>query len=515
MELLDARIMSQMRFIVDIGIKTSLAAAIVFGLFGLCTIAPIVLLIQNHTDDIFSIFLALPSVILTDMQYACAEQISQLEAMFDDPSTFARLTGDISLSQFLRRPPSSEPGGETGKPAGERSGDMQQEYDIMGAGMDKPLMTLRDAPAPLGALASTAQAADGLSSPSAGGKPHPHHLAGDSAGGSGGSPTLARPSLYARTRSLWGVTGETPAPPGASTALGAQAGSAATRAGSLAEFGRSGTLRSLTGSPAGFAASASSTPDSGVAVGAGSTAGAGASPRLPTPPLSTMGSFVHLAHKTMSTLRAGSEKSLQFASSSSVTMTRRHLHHSFCRLQIKLLLRFIWPLLAILVFYGSVYLLASSQLGTIDLISDTARRLGCARMNILMPNYALRALFAEGAAPGLSTALPEGGIPLPPLPEDLADPDGATLLMLATAGWPGSSPAWSSGACSLQALSELTDATTAAVALQLQSLDDLVYGIFQPRPGQLMTPALTSMEPGLTGLFFKSACGLSSGETLE
>ena len=140
-----------------------------------------------------------------------------------------------------------------------------------------------------------------------------------------------------------------------------------------------------------------------------------------------------------------------------------------------------------------------------DLISDIVRKFGELRVSVLAPNLAIRMLYAEGDSLRLKTMLPPSGIDLPEISADLGDQ--LVMLMLSEgASWPGSSPSWTGGACSEEALLMLQASTSDAMRAITAQLDITAYGQVFPVDGELPTPPCTLMLPSLARPLFTDAC---------
>ena len=178
-----------------------------------------------------------------------------------------------------------------------------------------------------------------------------------------------------------------------------------------------------------------------------------------------------------------------------VTMTRRHLHHSFFKTQIKLLVRFAWPVIVILIFYGSAYWYAGQILTKIDLMSDAARGFGQIHVGLMAPNHAVRYALAAGLSPYLAIVGSDVNRAW------VASPPGPAAVPASSGGWDSSSNSWAGTSCNATALRLLFDWSTGFNGVLLQNEDDLVYG----NTDLGLQPSL-SMQPDLAPLMLDDAC---------
>ena len=346
---LDDRIMFKMSYIYDLMIICCTVACVVFGLVGLLTVLPIVMLIQGNTDDIFAVFLALPDTILADMQYACVAQIGKLEEIFDDPDAFSSMTGDINLLIYM--PPKVCEGGE------KKEGRAKDDYDN-----DTPSDGNLHPALAAGGLTSEKTTARDRSTM----KAHSRR-----------SELLRRLSVKNINLSMGGtLSGET---------LARQASQRASLSSNIPTTFTQ-YARALLGAWCCVGSLCSEKPGP-VQAGRGALLPAPTPPSIPAHPRmlsngaphavvasgSSIRSLLSSIHQAVSTrsIFAHADAAARTATtivsssaSSSVTMKRRHLHHAFFKMHLKLIIRFAWPLCLILVFYAAVYGLVREELGS-------------------------------------------------------------------------------------------------------------------------------------------------------
>lgn len=573
--LLDDRIMAHMHRMGWFAYLCALVAAVGFGAVGILVVTPLVLRVKAHTDEIFLVFLALPDGILADMQYACAGQIDQLRALFDDPDTFSAMTGGIDLGRYMRSRGHHGPAEAGGSRGGDSTGasseaDVEEGRLVLLQAEQQP----QPAPAPVWARPSSgstrnlallqsgspakrvALASPGLSdagsvgftagvattttttsaataagalrraqfAQSRGVTPSTRALAfaadapaGGSAAAASGSAELDRAALAASVAKV--LRGQATArTPGAGLAmLGASSRSLRNLGESLlSPKGASAAAGSATSSVGGpsirtLHSGSSAAGSSAASASASASGGSAVYNILASPTAKSIRRLFsgdrdvtappHAVEPARGPARITShaaDKELE-SHDPTVVLTQRRLHQSFMRTQVKLLARFAWPLLAILVFYGAAYWYTTSVLYDVDMLSDAARMFGLVHVGLLGINNDIRQALSAGATPTLAHATVSGVVAPPPL----------RSLPLSRGAWNASVP-WAGSGCNATLLQRQFVDVTAEVADLREQQDDAMYGAQDGGRASLL-----QMVPAMTTLMLEDACGHVPGQPAD